>query len=255
LDFVALPYEAPNRMESSTQYQLLYHRLKKEILADVYPIGSILPSENDLCAAASLSRSTVRQALSQLEAEGYIIKQKGKGSIVKSKSRSLNLLSFHGFSAMVDKTEMSTLSVQEPTFMPWPEDFPFELSELEKGAGCIHFARVRSVARRPVMYELTFVPNLNLPRFVRQFKLNQSFFEFLAKEYQLEITGMEQQIWAVAANSMHIQHLQVESSTPLLKIIRKYHSNRSHLHLYSILYCNTEKYALGNTSGVLNQSI
>jgi GntR family transcriptional regulator/GntR family frlABCD operon transcriptional regulator len=99
------------------------------------------------------------------------------------------------------------------------------------------------------------VPNLNLPCFVRQFKLNQSFFEFLAKEYQLEITGMEQQIWAVAANSLHTQHLQVESNTPLLKINRKYHSNRSHLHLYSTLYCNTEKYALGNTSGVLNQSI
>ena len=242
-------------MESSTQYQLLYLRLKKEILADVYPIGSILPSENDLCTAANLSRSTVRQALSQLETEGYITKQKGKGSIVKSKSRSLNLLSFHGFSAIVDKTKMSTLSVQEPSYSPWPEDFHFELSELEKAAPCIHFARVRAVEGRPVMHELTFVPNLNLPNFVRRFKLNQSFFEFLAKEYQLEITGMEQQIWAIAANSMHIQHLQVESSTPLLKIIRKYHSNRSHLHLYSILYCNTEKYALGNTSGVLNQSI
>lgn len=242
-------------MESSTQYQLLYLRLKKEILADVYPIGSILPSENDLCAAANLSRSTVRQALSQLETEGYITKQKGKGSIVKSKSRSLNLLSFHGFSAMVDKTKMSTLSVQEPSYSPWPADFHFELSELEKAATCIHFARVRVVEGRPVMYELTFVPNLNLPNFVRRFKLNQSFFEFLAKEYQLEITGMEQQIWAVAASPLMAQHLDLELNSPILKICRKYHSNRSYLNLYSILYCNTEKYALGNTSGVINQSI
>jgi DNA-binding GntR family transcriptional regulator len=111
------------------------------------------------------------------------------------------------------------------------------------------------VEGRPVMYELTFVPNLNLPYFVRRFKLNQSFFEFLAKEYQLEITGMEQQIWAVAAPPFVAQHLRVELNSPVLKISRKYHSNRSHLNLYSILYCNTEKYALGNTSGVLNQSI
>ena len=255
MNCVTLLCEQSNRMESSAQYQLLYLRLKKEILADVYPIGSILPSENDLCTAANLSRSTVRQALSQLETEGYITKQKGKGSIVKSKSRSLNLLSFHGFSAMVDKTKMSTLSVQEPSYTSWPEDFHFELSELEKAAACIHFARVRAVEERPVMYELTFVPNLNLPHFVRRFKLNQSFFEFLAKEYQLEISGMEQQIWAVAAPPFVAQHLRVELNSPVLKINRKYHSNRSHLNLYSILYCNTEKYALGNTSGVLNQSI
>lgn len=255
MDFVALSCEQSDRMESSTQYQLLYLRLKKEILADVYPIGSILPSENDLCAATNLSRSTIRQALSQLEKEGYITKQKGKGSIVKSKSRSLNLLSFQGFSAMVDKTKMSTLSVQVPIYSSWPEDFHFELSELEKAAACIHFARVRAVEGRPVMYELTFVPNLNLPNFARRFKLNQSFFEFLAKEYQLEISGMEQQLWAIAAPNLVAQHLQVEPNSPVLKINRKYHSNRSHLNLYSILYCNTEKYALGNTSGAINQPI
>lgn len=244
-----------NFMEGNAQYQLLYHRLKREILSDVYKVGHVLPSEHDLCAVTNLSRSTVRQALGQLEAEGYIVKQKGKGSIVKSKNRTLNLLSFQGFSAMVNLDEISTLSVEESQLMPWPQDFYFELSEMEQGAGCIHFARVRSVGGRPLMYELTFIPQLNLPHFTREFKSNQSLFEFLAKTYQLEITGMEQEVWAIAATADLVEPLKVGLNAPLLKITRKYHSNRPHLHLYSLLYCNTEKYALGNSSGSINSPV
>lgn len=241
-------------MENNAQYQLLYHRLKQEILADIYPVGSILPSENELSLSANISRSTVRQALGQLESEGFILKQKGKGSIVKAKSRALNLLSFQGFSSIVAKEKISTLSVQEPQLMPWPENFQFELSEIENAAGCIHFARIRVVENQPLMYEETYLPNLNLPRFIRQFKLSQSFFDFLGKTYQIEVIGMEQQIWSISADSGLALHLQVEPGSPLLKIHRKYHCNRKHLYLYSILFCNTAKYALGNTSGLLNSA-
>lgn len=239
-------------MESTLQYKILYNRLKHEILADVYQIGSVLPSENELCAAANVARSTVRQALSQLESEGFIVKQKGKGSIVKSKSRTLNLLSFQGFSAMVAPDKISTLSVQEARLQPWPADFFFELKEIEKGAGCIHFSRVRSIDGQPLMFESTHVPNLNLPRFVRQFNLNTSFFEFLGKTYHIEITGMEQHIWAVSADAITAKHLELIPGAPILKITRKYHTNRPHLQVYSLLFCNTEKYAMRNSSGLVN---
>jgi DNA-binding GntR family transcriptional regulator len=242
------------RMDNATQYQILYKRLKQEILADVYQVGSVLPSENELCATANLSRSTVRQALGQLEKEGYIFKQKGKGSIVKSKSRALNLLSFQGFSSMVESSRQSTLGLQEPQLQPWPSPFLFMLSELEQGAGCIYFSRVRCIDNLPVMYERTYLPNLNLPRFTRLFKLEDSFFEFLGKVYQVEIVGMDQSIWAIAAAEEVAAQLGLKPGAPVLKISRKYFTNRPHLHLYSLLYCNTEKYAMSNASGQVNLS-
>lgn len=44
--------------------------------------GESLPSENDLSRKYSISRSSVRLAMQELEAAGLIVKQQGKGSIV-----------------------------------------------------------------------------------------------------------------------------------------------------------------------------
>lgn len=235
--------------ERTLQYQVLYNRIKREILSGVYEVGSVLPSENELCASANLARSTVRQALSQLETEGFIFKQKGKGSIVKAKNRYLNILSFQGFSASVNADNISTLSVQVPVLGPWPDDFFSTLTEIEHSAGCIYFSRVRLLDAYPVMLEQTYVPNLNLPGFTKKFQIGSSFFEHLGKHYQIEITGMNQEIRAFSASHVESHWLSVAEGTPLLKIIRKYYTNRPYLHIYSLLFCNTEKYSMGNSSG------
>ncbi len=233
-------------METVLQYRLLQDRLKKEILSGVYKIGDLLPSENELCAVANLARSTVRQALSQLEREGYIVKKKGKGSIVTSRRRALGLLNFQGFSASVTGASITTLSVQVPVLSPWPEDFYFPISENEKNAGCISFSRVRCIEKDPVMWETSCLPNLNLPKFTRNFKVQHSFFDFLAREYQIEITGMEQEIRAVSAGIDVTKHLKIKKGAAVLLIHRKYRTNRPYLSVYSTLYCNTEKYAMSH---------
>ena len=239
-------------MERTHQYQLLYDRIKREILTDVYQVSSVLPSENELCAMTNLARSTVRQALSQLEAEGYIVKQRGKGSIVKSKSRALDLLSFQGFSASVGKAAFSTLPVQEPRRGPWPTDFFFELLETEAGAGCIRFSRVRQIGEQPVMWETTYLPDLDLPRFVEHYRVNQSFFEFLGREYQIEIKGMNQEIRAVPASDSAARRLHTAEGAAILRITRRYHTSRRNLFIYSLLLCNTTHHAMSNSSGALN---
>ena len=174
-------------MATTLQYRLLYDRLKKEIVAGIYKIGDTLPSENDLSSTSNLARSTVRLALLHLEKEGYIVKQRGKGSIVAAKRRSLGVLNFQGFSASVNGSVTSSLSVQVPTLSTWPKEFFFSLSEIENKAGCISFSRVRLMEKDPVMWETTYIPNLNLPKFARTFKLTNSFLNFLHNTIMLKL--------------------------------------------------------------------
>lgn len=61
------------------KYDEIYRDLKEKIEQDVYPYQSMLPSENVLAAEYSCSRNTVRRALAQLTADGYVQPMHGRG--------------------------------------------------------------------------------------------------------------------------------------------------------------------------------
>ncbi len=78
------------------QYKKIYEILRKHILTGVYAEGSLLPSENELCAVHNITRPTVRQALEVLVQEGFIQKKQGKGSIVRKPPQEIGILSISG---------------------------------------------------------------------------------------------------------------------------------------------------------------
>jgi len=61
---------------------LVYDDLMQKIDAEVYQLGTYLPSENQLCDLYGISRETGRKALATLAENGYIQKIRGKGSLV-----------------------------------------------------------------------------------------------------------------------------------------------------------------------------
>lgn len=57
--------------------------LKERIQSGIWPNGSSLPSEKELCAEFGVARGTVRQALQTLEKDGYLRREQGRGTFVK----------------------------------------------------------------------------------------------------------------------------------------------------------------------------
>src|ERR671914_659967 len=79
-------------------YFQLRQLIRDEIAAGRWEPGERIPSENELCRHFGVSRTTVRQALSELESEGLLHKEKGRGSFVaEPRSSSWFLQSSHGF--------------------------------------------------------------------------------------------------------------------------------------------------------------
>lgn len=64
----------------------LYHQLKvllsERIASGEWPPGHMLPTEEQLQEQYEISRTTVRQALKELEIEGQISRQRGRGTFV-----------------------------------------------------------------------------------------------------------------------------------------------------------------------------
>src|SRR5437660_5159163 len=63
-------------------YLQILRSLKDEIIRGVYPVGSLLPTEEELCARFSVSRYTVREALRRLRDDRLVASRRGAGTTV-----------------------------------------------------------------------------------------------------------------------------------------------------------------------------
>ena len=61
------------------KYEGIYRSIKKRIEAQDYPYQSLLPSENTLIEEYDCSRNTVRRAIAELIADGYVQSMQGRG--------------------------------------------------------------------------------------------------------------------------------------------------------------------------------
>lgn len=228
-----------------THHSRLQQILKNDILSGKQKEGSVLPSENELAAKHNIARATVRHALATLEKEGYIEKRQGKGSIVKAYNKKISILNIKGFSSVVSNA--SNQFILKPHYAAWPKPFAYNLSKEMEDAGCIFMKRLRSINGEPILLELTYLPNIGLPDFCFNPFINDSLFETLSKRYLIEIKDVEQDIRAIKPCDEAIKYLKIKKSDPLLCLNLKYATNRLELNIYSTLYCDTQKYSVGNS--------
>jgi len=232
---------------SLPQYKKVYEILRKHIREGLYREGDLLPSENELCSVHNVTRPTVRKALDRLVNEGYIKKQQGKGSIVAGIPKGVGILSLTGTTSAVGSENLITQIIVKPEIRPWNNAFSFSISEKEKEAGCIYFERLRLVDHKPVFFDITMIPNLNLSRFTSLKFENRSLFDILRTRYQIEVTGGEQKILATTGDEKLQKLFNVSASHPVLQLDRKIETSRIGLFIYSQVFCNTSEYALYGT--------
>ena len=235
---------AETEVQRIPQHRMLYELLRRHIIEGVYPEGSLLPSENELCGTHEVTRPTVRQSLSRLANEGYITKQQGKGSIVRALPKGIGILSIHGTTSGVGKHNLDTKLIGKPYASRWPEDFSFDLSALELETGCIILERTRIVDGSPVLYELSYIPNINIPRFAQKSFENKSLFDVMRVNYGIEVIAGQQKIMAIKATEEISQYLRIASGNPVLKLDRKMETSRKDYFFYSTIFCNTDDFYL-----------
>jgi len=229
-----------------TRYQEIQYMLKEKIQQGAFQVGDYLPSENELCTEFSITRTTVRKALDNLIKEGFIEKQHGKGSRVKERRNSLGLLNVKGFSEAVGQN-VKTVYLQKPAIRTWNPKVPFQPSSKELQANCLHFERLRCVGDDPVMLENNWFADLELYDLLDQEFVEGSFFKTLSQRYLIEITGSEQELWAEYTNERTASFLKMKTGAPILHISIKFYTSKPDLNIFSELYCNTEKYPIGNS--------
>ncbi len=231
--------------KNTPRYRQVYDILKRKIQQGDFLVGDYLPSENDLCATFNITRTTARKALEELQRDGFILRQHGKGSLVRERRESLGLLTVKGFSEAVNQ-QVKTKLLENPQYRNWSLNLSFKPTEKEKADKCIFFSRLRYVNNHPVMIEDNWLSEDRVPNFTENKFVEGSFFKTLSQRYLIEIVGSEQELRALPANKTIAGLLQLEENAPILHITVKYLTSIPDYYIYSQLYCNTDRYPIGN---------
>lgn len=87
-------------------YLEIVDQLKEEIINGKYPVGSFLPTENELEERFDVSKITVRKAIEILAADEYVEKKSGKGTTVLSDRPYNKLSKAASFSQLLKESDL-----------------------------------------------------------------------------------------------------------------------------------------------------
>ena len=71
-----------NRDANQKLYFQLYEIFKKKIESNEWSVGSMIPTEEELCRMFEVSRATVRTSVLELVRHGYLKRHPGRGTFV-----------------------------------------------------------------------------------------------------------------------------------------------------------------------------
>ena len=198
-------------------YFQLKELLRQEIESGHWQPGQRIPSEAELCQAFDISRSVVRQALRELEYQGLLYREQGKGTFVAQPKISESLMQdLSGFyEDMVTKGLTPLTKVLRQEIQPAHKKIANYL-QIEPGDRVIVIERLRSVENEPIVLVTTYLPYDICPDLINEDLSTQSLYALLEKKYGLELSHGRRTIEAVAANQYEAQLLGVEEGAPLV---------------------------------------
>lgn len=161
-------------------YSQLVGIVKRNISAGTLAPGELLPSEAELCKTFDISRSTVRQAIGALEADGLVVRKQGRGTFVaepKMRRKTETVYSFTSEISSMGMTPSSKLiefEVVEPT-----PDIVKVLELSSPDTKIYRFIRIREVDGEPLILETSFYPQFIYPKLTRELLQTHSFYSLL----------------------------------------------------------------------------
>lgn len=193
-----------------------------EALTDYIQVGDAgpgeqLPGEPELCRLFGVSRTVIRQALKELEYQGLIVREKGKGTFVaEPKIRESLFQELTGFyQDMAAKGHAPVSKVLTQKIVPASARIASYLS-LPAETAVIQIDRLRFVQGEPIVLVTTYLPHNLCPKLLVADLTYQSLYEFLEHEYGMVITRGTRVLEAVLANQYEAEMLGVKPGAPLI---------------------------------------
>ncbi|MER5393303.1 GntR family transcriptional regulator [Saccharopolyspora sp. NPDC002686] len=198
-----------------------YHQLKQIVVSDIkrrgMSPGDRLPGDHELCETYDVSRTVVRQALADLEAEGVIERIKGRGTFVSKPKIAEGLVrSLTGLYADVAARGSSLRSnVRRMEVVPADEQIAADL-DLAPGSPVIVIERLRFVDDEPWVFTVTHLPHHIAPGLEHEDLTTQSLYTLLEQHYGVQLKRGRRSVEATKASAELAADLDIPDGDPVL---------------------------------------
>ena len=199
-------------------YMQLYAAIRERIQTGEYAPGQLIPAESELISNHGVSRITVRAAVDLLVQEGWVVRQRGRGTFVKSAEPEERncIVSFTDqtlASGHVPSTRLVDLDVRKAEEHGPQLPFP-------PGQDIVLIERVRLVDGRSAGLVRSYIPHKHVPGIAeRHFKTEgreQSLLYVLEHTFGIVLDKGEETIQTYCVTADEAGLLEIESGAPVL---------------------------------------
>jgi GntR family transcriptional regulator len=210
----------------------LYYQIKQLILTAIhegqFKGGDMIPTELEFCEQCGVSRPTIRQALSELVAEGYLYRLKGKGTFIampKIDARFLNKLQSFNQEMQQKGLHPSTkvLSIESINGRN-PINEKLNIAPTQK---LIYLERVRYADGEPIVYLETYLPLNPFKDLLQEDFIHNSLYSLLMDHYNINVIRVLREIEAVNATQREASLLNISKSKALCLVKTVAYTDRS----------------------------
>jgi GntR family transcriptional regulator len=202
----------------------LYHQvllaLRERIRRGIFPAGSTLPGELELVKLMGVSRITVKRALNELAAGGFVTRHRGRGTVVTFNAAAPVVRG--NFDNLLDSLKLMGLGTEvellECEVIRAPDDIA-GIMEITRGAKVQRAVRRRKIEGEPFSYLITHVPAAIASTYQPDELADIPLLQLLERAGHAPVES-EQWIAACAAEPRIAKALGIAPGSPLLEIRR-----------------------------------
>jgi len=212
------------RTDGLPAYVRIAHEIAEAIAAERFPVGSLLPTEEELVRRFGVSRHTIRSAIRHLRDQGLLSARRGIGTRVDARHGSSRFsYSLHSIAEVQQYAESTRLQVLTSGMLSADGVLAAAIG-CRAGRAWFHVAALRRHDREapPICWSDIYVdpayaevgPAIGVERMAVHALLERHFGE--------TIQEVQQDIHASLVPAAHATALQAEPESPALRIVRRY---------------------------------